>query len=79
MMSSTMSLAEEARLALHGRILRCPFGGNPIECPLHEIRKLSVEKRVAWLASKSDEEVIELYELHNACLECKLENYEDGL
>lgn len=69
-------LVEEARFALHGRILRCPLGGNPVECPLHEIRKRCMEDRVKWLESQSDEEVVELYQLHNACLECKLENYE---
>ena len=38
-------LAEEARMSMHGRILRCPLGGNPVECPLHEVRKLPVEER----------------------------------
>jgi len=73
-MESRKELAEEARFALHGRILRCPLGGNPADCTLYELRKLPVEKRIAWLESKSDEEVIELYQKHNACLERKLED-----
>lgn len=76
MINISKDLVEEARFALHGRILRCPLGGNPIECPLHELRILPVEERVLWLESQSDDEVVELYQLHNACLECKLENYE---
>jgi hypothetical protein len=68
-------LVEEAKFALHGRILRCPLGDNPEDCPLHELRKLPVEKRVAWLESQTDEEIISLYDRHIECLECKLEEY----
>ena len=67
------ALVEDAKFSLHGRILRCPIGGNPADCPLHEIRKLPVEDRIAWLESNTDEEIIALYELHSECLECKLE------
>ena len=66
-------LVEEAKLALHGRILRCPLGGNPEDCPLHEIRKLPLEDRINWLESNTDEEVIALYEQHSKCLQRKLE------
>ena len=34
--------ASDARMGMHGRILRCPVGDNPPDCPLHEARK--------WLA-----------------------------
>ncbi len=63
---------EEARMAMHGRILRCPLGGNPKDCPLYEIRKWPVEKRLSWLESKSDQEVVDLYNTHTTCLERKL-------
>jgi len=75
-MGPSKDLVDEARFALHGRILRCPLGGNPADCPLHEIRMMPIEKRVMWLESQSDEEVVELYHRHNTCLECKLEEYE---
>ena len=71
-------LVEEAKLAMHGRILRCPLGDNPEDCPLHELRKLPVDKRVAWLESQTDEEIITLYNQHIECLECKLEEYGTG-
>ena len=32
---------------------------------MHEIRKLPVEDRIAWLESNTDEEVIALYEQHS--------------
>jgi hypothetical protein len=76
MMDLDRILVEEAKLALHGRILRCPLGGNPEDCPLHELRKLPVDRRVAWLETQTDEELIGLYEQHNECLECKLEKYD---
>ena len=44
------------------------------EGPMHELRKLPVEDRIAWLESNTDEEVVALYEQHNKCLECKLED-----
>ena len=60
--------AEEAWIAMHARILRCPLGGNPKDCLLHEIRKLPVEDRLAWLNSKTGEEVLELFGQHLDCL-----------
>ena len=63
--------AEEAWIALHGRILRCPLGGNPEDCPLHEIRKMPIEDRLTWINSKTDEEIKELLMQHIDCLEKK--------
>ncbi len=63
---------EETRMAMHGRILRCPLGGNPEDCPLHEVRTWPVENRLIWLESKSDAEVVDLYKIHTNCLERKL-------
>ena len=56
------------RTAMHGRILRCSMGDNPTDCPLHEIRKLPVEERIAWLDSKSDDELMGLFQYHVRCL-----------
>ena len=62
---------DEAWIALHGRILRCPLGDNPEDCPLHDIRKMPVEDRLTWLNSKTDEEIRVLLEYHIDCLERK--------
>jgi hypothetical protein len=56
------------RLAMHGRILRCPLGGNPPDCPLYEIRQKPLAKRMEWLKSKTDLELFELFEYHIKCL-----------
>lgn len=63
---------EEARIGMHARILRCPLGGNPEDCPLHNVRVWPVEERLAWLESKTDDEIVELYRRHADCLEFKL-------
>lgn len=63
---------EEARVGMHARILRCPMGGNPEDCPLHNVREWPMEERIAWLEAKTDEEVVELYRRHTDCLEFKL-------
>ena len=68
---------EEARAAMHGRILRCPVGENPKDCPLHEIRKRPIEERLVWLAAKTEEEVLEMYSYHINCLERKLKEEQD--
>lgn len=64
---------EDARFAMHARILRCPLGGNPSDCPLHDVRKLPVNERIEWLEARRDEEVVDLYRRHTACLACKLD------
>lgn len=64
--------ASKARLAMHGRILRCPVGDNPTTCPLHTVRHLSIEERIAWLESKTDDELIAFYEQHIDCMDVKL-------
>ena len=63
--------ADAIRLAMHGRILRCPQGGNPKDCPLYEIRQLPIEERFEWLDLKVDEELQSLFLYHIKCLEKK--------
>jgi len=64
--------AQTARLAMHGRILWCPVEKNPADCPLFTIRQLPVEERIAWLKSKTDDEVVTLYAKHIDCLDKKV-------
>jgi len=66
----------EARFAFHGLVLRCPFGGNPPDCPLYVVRMLPVEERMEWLETKSDAELDLLYDAHNECMEYKLTRYD---
>ena len=60
------------RTAMYGRILRCPMGDNPKDCPLYEIRLLPVEERLEWLNSKTEFELMELFAHHVLCLEKKI-------
>ena len=71
-MKHKTSLAEEARMAMYGRILRCPVEDNPDDCPLKEVRSRPLEERIAWMDSKSDEEIIELHLHHIKCVAAKL-------
>lgn len=64
--------AQAARLAMHGRILRCPVDNNPEDCPLHTVRQLPIEERIAWLKAKTDDEVVALYAQHIDCLDAKV-------
>ena len=73
-MESRRICLEEAQVEMHARILRCPIGDNPEDCPLHEIRKRPVEDRLTWLHQKTDDEIIELYGYHVDCLESKTQN-----
>ncbi|MCF7817015.1 MAG: hypothetical protein K9M54_03970 [Kiritimatiellales bacterium] len=70
-------IIEEARLALHGRILRCPLGENPNDCPLHDLRLKPIEERLAWLEARPDPEVVELYIQHVMCMKRKLTEQAD--
>jgi hypothetical protein len=63
---------EFARIAMHGRLLRCPAGGNPSDCPLFEIRQLSIEARIKWLNSQSDDDVLDMFLNHVRCADEKL-------
>jgi hypothetical protein len=73
-MAVKQSIINEARIAMYARILRCPVEDNPEDCPLKEVREMPLEERVAWIDSKSDTEIVELYQHHERCLAYKLAN-----
>lgn len=70
-MIAEISRENTVRIAMHGRLLRCSMGGNPLGCPLYTIRQLPVKERLDWLDSKTDEELEALFEGHLHCLEEK--------
>ncbi len=70
------SNADHVRLVMHGRLLRCPLGGNPPGCPLYAIRRQSLAKRFDWIDSKTDQELLLLFEFHVACQEEMLHLFE---
>jgi len=68
-----VSEKELARMYLQARLLRCPLGDNPEDCPLHEVRKKPMHERYEWLNRKDDEEVVEMFRLHTKCINRKLQ------
>lgn len=60
-----------ARCGMYGRILRCSFGGNPEDCPLHDIREWPISERIGWLEMKRDKQVLDLYNYHLRCYSVK--------
>jgi len=72
-MTTETIIIEEARVGMHARILRCPLGDNPTDCPLYEVRKWPMEKRLAWLDAMTDEETIDLFHRHTDCQKHKME------
>jgi len=54
-----------------GLLFECPMGGNPDDCPLHEIRKLPFIERVQWAKSMTDEQLLDIYRYHKSCLALK--------
>jgi len=71
-MNAYVKDAEWARALLMGLIRECPFGGNPLDCQGHDLRRdLSMEARVDWVQNLSTEECERLYASHLACLRGK--------
>jgi len=44
------------------------------ECPFHKIRKMSLRDRYEWSKSVSEEEAVNLLEIHTKCVEEKMDN-----
>jgi hypothetical protein len=48
----------------------CPHDNcNPSFCPLHDVRKLTLEERMKWVRALSDEELEYLITYHQICLQ----------
>jgi len=59
---------------IFGLAVACPFDqGNPCECPLHELRKKSLQQRYQWLQDLSDDSLREILVFHRKCLDEKEE------
>jgi len=50
---------------LYGLIFGCPFGNCLDDCPLKQIRELSVDDRLLYIENLSHFEKEKLVELHN--------------
>lgn len=52
-------------------MVKCPLGGNPKDCLLHEKRELPFMERHDWIESLPDDKVLRLYSSHVDCLETR--------
>jgi len=56
-----------------GLLVTCPLTqSNPPECPLHEIRKMSLSDRYELANLISDEVALKLIDCHKKCMEGKI-------
>ena len=63
------------RANIFGLTVACPFElDNPDDCPLREIRLLSLRERKNWVYGKSVGECESIHKHHKACLQ-KKESY----
>lgn len=58
----------------YGLVIECPLNGdpNPSDCPLHDIRLLSIKERFEWVDQLSDEQCVWYYRYHQKCYSEKL-------
>ncbi len=67
---------EALKTRIFGLTMACPMDDKPIDCPLHEIRLLSVEDRFDWVENLSSEKCVEIYLFHEQCSSEKLSIYD---
>ena len=67
--AKTGGLRRYMRERVFGLSVACPFDqGNPCVCPLHEIRKVSIQERDKWVRGLSTERMLEILTYHQKCL-----------
>ncbi len=54
-----------------GLIAECPFGGNPTDCQVSQVRELSMKQRINWIDELPLEERKEFYLNHKFCYDAK--------
>jgi hypothetical protein len=70
--ASTNSRKQYLLEEIFGLAVACPFDqGNPCGCPLHELRKKSLQERYRWLRDLSDDKLREILIFHRKCLDEK--------
>jgi len=54
----------------------CPVDHcNPVDCPLHELRKLELGRRLEWFRVLTDDELVYLNSYHFVCMQNRLKPY----
>jgi len=71
-------MSEQQRTVLRDDLLRlteqCPVeGGNPVDCPLFDVRQLAPAKRRHWVEALTQDELAYLNAYHCVCAQLKIE------
>ena len=64
------------KTSVFGLTIACPVDEKPTNCPLHDIRLLSIEDRFDWVEKLSSEKCVEIYRYHEQCFSEKLSIYD---
>jgi len=56
------------KFSSYGLLFACPFINEARDCPLHELRQHSINKRIKILNKMSKEKLLELESHHKKCL-----------
>ena len=59
------------RALMCGLTRECPFGGNPEDCCMYEIRKMPYAERFKWVNELSTVQLETIYHNHLKCSRCK--------
>lgn len=65
---------DNLRVLLMNLSCACPFGGNPEECCMHEIRKIAPKDRFEWVNRLSDSQLEVICSTHRQCSRCQMES-----
>ena len=61
----------DARVFLLGILVACPYGPNPKDCILHDMRKKSMKERLNFSQQLTENEVQYIIDIHKKCLSQK--------
>ena len=62
----------DVRMYIVGLLVDCPYEPNPKDCALHDIRKKSMEEKLAFSKRLTEEEAVNIIAVHKKCL-CRKE------
>ena len=67
-MQTGVAVTPDYTALLVGLAMTCPLGqDNPVDCPLHEIRELSLAERFKWVKARTRDEAQNILSYHTHC------------
>lgn len=63
--------SDDVRTVMSSISHKCPFGGNPQDCFIHQVRAKPYEERVKWLNELSEFQLQALHQVHLDCRRCQ--------